>query len=106
MTPVIDRGQVWRLEIDKIELVREEEMYLSDRFIRHAFLGLGREPQDIIDYIADCFSVTISLVVAIAVAICMWKFVGAWMAPIAGLGAYAIGIALGHYVILPGHAKR
>jgi len=81
-------------------------VYLSDRFRRFAFLGLEQEPQDIVDYIAECSSIAISLVLGIAAAIINWKIVGVWMAPIAGLGVYAIGVVFGKYVILRGHGKR
>ena len=81
-------------------------MYLSDRFLRLALLGMGHDPEDIIEYIAECSSVTVSFLLGMAAAICTWKFVGAWLAPIAGLGAYALGIAFAYCVFLQDHTKR
>jgi len=80
-------------------------MNLSDRVLRLAFLGMGHDPEDIIDYVAEWSSVIVSLVLGIGVAICIGKFLGAWMAPIAGVGAYAIGVAFGNYAFLRRHAE-
>lgn len=81
-------------------------MNLSDRVLRLASLGMGHEPEDIIDYIAEWSSVIVSLVLGIAVAICIGKFLGDWIAPIAGVGVYAIGVAFGNYAFLRRHAER
>jgi len=80
-------------------------MYLSDRFLKIALLGMGHDPEDIVEYIAECSSVTGSFLLGIAATICTLKFVGTWLAPIAGLGAYALGIAFGCSVFLQDHTK-
>jgi hypothetical protein len=63
---------------------------LSETALKIAFLGMRHEANDIIDYLAICFSVSISILVGVVAAIWIGLRVDALAGLLAGFGSYGV----------------
>ena len=78
-------------------------MKLSEMGIKIAFLGMHREARDIIDFLAICFSVFISIIVGVIAALWIGHVVDAPVGFIAGIGFYGLSLILCAFGLLHGH---
>ncbi|MGB9243374.1 MAG: hypothetical protein WCC03_08485 [Candidatus Acidiferrales bacterium] len=78
-------------------------MKLSDTALKLAFFGMHREAHDIIDFLAICFSVVISIMVGVIAALWVGHVFNAQVGFIAGIGFYGLGLILCSFALLHGH---
>jgi hypothetical protein len=78
-------------------------MKLTDTALKLAFFGVHREARDIIDFLAICFSVVVSIIVGVIAALSIGHVFNAPAGFIAGVGFYGLSLVLCSYAILHGH---
>ena len=78
-------------------------MKLSDTVLKLAFFGMHREARDIIDFLAICFSVVISITVSVIAALWVGHVFNAPVGFIAGVGFYGLSLILCSFALLHGH---
>ena len=79
-------------------------MKIPETALKLAFFGMHREARDIIDFLAICFSVLMSLIVGVIAALSIGYV---WNGPvgfIAGIGFYVLSVILCSFALL--HAQR
>lgn len=79
-------------------------MKLSEMGIKIAFLGMHREARDIIDFLAICISVFISIIVGVIAALWIGHVVDASVGFIAGIGFYCVTVILSSFALLHDHS--
>ena len=77
----------------------------SEALLKLAFLGMKRDPEEIIDYMVIWFSVLVSLIVCLGTAIWSGKIEGVWIGLITGFGVYAASIRLWSFALLWSHQE-
>jgi sorbitol-specific phosphotransferase system component IIBC len=78
-------------------------MKLSETALKLAFFGMHCEARDIIDFLAICFSVFISIMVGVVAALWIGHVVDAPVGFIAGIGFYGLSLILCSFALLHGH---
>jgi len=78
-------------------------MKLSETALKVAFLGMNHEAHDIIDYLAVCFSISISILAGVVVAIWIGLRVDAPTGLLAGFGSYGLSTILCLSMLLHRH---
>ena len=78
-------------------------MKLSDTALKLASFGMHREARDIIDFLAICFSVVISITVSVIAALWVGHVFNASVGFIAGIGFYGLSLILSSFALLHGH---
>ena len=69
-------------------------MKISETAFKLAFFGMHREARDIIDFLAICFSVVISITVGVIAALSIGYVFNASFGFIAGIGFYGLSVIL------------
>jgi hypothetical protein len=80
-------------------------MNSSEEFLKLAFFGMKRDPEEIIDYIVIWFSILISLIVCLGMAVWTGKIEGLWIGLITGFGVYTASIRLWSFAFLRSHQE-
>lgn len=78
-------------------------MKLRDTVLNIAFLGLNDEAGDIIDYVAICFSVLISILAGMVAAFWIGLVVDAPVGLMVGIGIYGFGTLVCSFALLHHH---
>jgi hypothetical protein len=78
----------------------------SETLLRIAFFGMKREADDIVEYIAIRFSLLVSGLLGVGMAIWIGKVVGVWSGLIAGFGLYGISMNFCSLAFLHGRQNR
>ena len=78
-------------------------MKISETAFKLAFFGMHREARDIIDFLAICFSVVISITVGVIAALSIGYVFNASFGFIAGIGFYGLSVILCSFALLQGH---
>jgi hypothetical protein len=78
-------------------------MKLSETASKLAFFGMNHEAGDIIDYLAVCFSVSISILAGVVAAIWIGIRVDVPVGLLAGIGIYGLSTILCFSVLLHRH---
>jgi hypothetical protein len=79
-------------------------MKMPETALKLAFFGMHREARDIIDFLAICFSVLMSLVVGVIAALSIGYVFNAPVGFIAGIGFYGLSVILCSFALL--HGRR
>ncbi|HTT20777.1 MAG TPA: hypothetical protein VMG82_17715 [Candidatus Sulfotelmatobacter sp.] len=78
-------------------------MKLSDAALKVALFGMHREAHDIIDFLAICISVVISIVLGVTAALWIGYVFNAPVGFVAGVGFYGLSLVLCSFALLHGH---
>ena len=79
-------------------------MKIAEVASKFAFVGMKHEPEDIIDYVAVCFSLVTSILVGIVGAIWIGRSFDTLAGLLAGIGFYALSMTLCSFVLR--HERR
>ena len=77
----------------------------SEAFLKLAFLGMKRDPEEIIDYVVIWISVLMSAIVCLGTAVWTGKTGEIWIGLVAGFGVYAAGIRFWSFALLRSHKE-
>jgi len=77
-------------------------MKIPETALKLAFFGMHREARDIIDFLAICFCVLMSLVVGVIAALSIGYVFNAPVGFIAGIGFYGLSVILCAFALLHG----
>lgn len=80
-------------------------MNSSEAFLRFAFLGMKRDPEEVIDYVVIWFSILISLIVCLGAAVWTEKTGEMWIGLITGFGVYAASVGFWSFAFLRSHKE-
>jgi sorbitol-specific phosphotransferase system component IIBC len=78
-------------------------MKIPETALKLAFFGMHREARDIIDFLAICFSIFLSLIVGIIAALSIGYVCNGRTGFIAGIGFYVLSVILCSFTLLHGH---
>lgn len=77
-------------------------MKIPETALKLAFFGMHREAHDIIDFVAICFSVLLSLIVGLIAALSIGYVSNGSVGFIAGIGFYVLSVILCSFTLLHG----
>ena len=78
-------------------------MKIPETALKLAFFGMHREARDIIDFLAICFSIFLSLIVGVIAALSIGYVCNGRTGFIAGIGFYVLSVILCSFTLLHGH---